>query len=70
MRPVGGVFFEGTAATNWRISSSAKLGVRGRGRTDGREIGIALIAHDGLSTQRQFFRRESRYIGAELRFDL
>ena len=36
----------------------------------GREVGIALIAHDGLSTQRQFFRRESRYIGAELRFDL
>ena len=28
-----------------------------------REIGVALIAHDGLSTQRQFFRRESRYIG-------
>ena len=36
----------------------------------GREIGLALIAHDGLSTQRQFFRRESRYIGGELRFDL
>jgi hypothetical protein len=70
VRPVGGVFFEGTAATNWRISSSAKLGVAVAGGAGGREVGIAVIAHDGLSTQRQFFRRESRYIGAELRFDL
>ena len=59
----------GRAATNWRISTSAKLGIAVR-RADRREIGVALIAHDGLSTQRQFFRRESRYIGAELRFDL
>jgi hypothetical protein len=70
VRPVGGVFFEGTAATSWRISSSAKLGVALAGGVGGREVGIAVIAHDGLSTQRQFFRRESRYIGAELRFDL
>ena len=70
MRPVGGVFFEGEAATSWRISSSAKLGMAVAGAAGGREVGIALIAHDGLSTQRQFFRRESRYIGAELRFDL
>jgi hypothetical protein len=70
VRPVGGIFFQGEAATSWRISTSAKLGIavsRSGGR---REIGFALIAHDGLSTQRQFFRRESRYIGGELRFDL
>ena len=70
VRPLAGVFFEGTAATSWRISSSAKFGVAVAGADGGREIGVALIAHDGLSTQRQFFRRESRYIGAELRFDL
>jgi hypothetical protein len=70
VRPVGGVYFGGEAATSWRISSSAKLGLALAAAGDGREIGIALIAHDGLSTQRQFFRRESRYIGAELRFDL
>jgi len=57
-------------ATDWRVSTSAKLGVSLAASSGGREIGIALIAHDGLSTQRQFFRRESRYIGAELRFDL
>jgi hypothetical protein len=70
VRPAGGVFFEGTAATGWRVSSSAKLGVTVAGGGGGREVGFALIAHDGLSTQRQFFRRESRYVGAELRFDL
>ncbi|HUR04900.1 MAG TPA: DUF1207 domain-containing protein [Nonomuraea sp.] len=70
LRAVGGVFFDGAAATSWRISSSAKLGVAVASPANGREIGVALIAHDGLSTQRQFFRRESRYLGAELRFDL
>jgi hypothetical protein len=70
LRPVGGVYFDGAAATSWRISGSAKLGVALASPANGREIGIALIAHDGLSTQRQFFRRESRYVGAELRFDL
>jgi hypothetical protein len=35
-----------------------------------REIGRAIIAHDGLSTQRQFFQNESRYVGVEVRFDL
>jgi hypothetical protein len=36
----------------------------------GRQFALALIAHDGLSTQRQFFRQESQYLGVELRFDL
>ncbi len=70
LRAVGGVFFDGAAATGWRISGSARLGVALASPANGREIGLALIAHDGLSTQRQFFRRESRYVGAELRFDL
>lgn len=69
VHPLGGVFFEGASATSWRISTSAKLGVA-VAAPSGREVGISLIAHDGLSTQRQFFRHESRYIGAELRFDL
>ena len=70
VRPVAGIFFQGEAATDWRISTSAKLGIAVSRSGGGREIGLALIAHDGLSTQRQFFRRESRYIGGELRFDL
>jgi uncharacterized protein DUF1207 len=70
VRTVAGVFFQGEAATDWRISTSAKLGIAVSRSGGGREIGLALIAHDGLSTQRQFFRHESRYIGGELRFDL
>ena len=69
IRPVGGVFVEGTAETAWRLGTSARLGVA-FAAPSGREIAISAIAHDGLSTQRQFFRRESRYVGAELRFDL
>ena len=70
VRPLAGVFFEGAAATSWRISGSLRLGMAIATDLGHRELGIALIAHDGLSTQRQFFRRESRYVGMELRFDL
>jgi len=70
IRPVGGVYFEADAATSWRVSGSFKAGVVLQAAPGGREIGLALIAHDGLSTQRQFFREESRYMGFEVRFDL
>jgi hypothetical protein len=70
VRPVAGVFLDGTAATRWRIGTSARLGIAIAAPLTGRTLGLALIAHDGLSTQRQFYRRESRYLGAELRFDL
>jgi Protein of unknown function (DUF1207) len=70
IRPVGGVYFDANAATRWRVSSSLKLGVGLQAGPGSREIGLAIIAHDGLSTQRQFFRQESRYVGVEVRFDL
>ncbi len=69
VRPVGGIYFDAEAATAWRVSTSAKVGVS-FGTPLGRQIGFAVVGHSGLSTQRQFFRRESRYVGAELRFDL
>lgn len=68
--PVLGIFTEATSATDWHLSTSAKVGLTVAGSAHSREVGLALIFHDGLSTQRQFFRRESRYIGLELRFDL
>ena len=64
-----GLYTEATSATRWRLSTSAKLGVAFVGEGAPR-LGLAFIAHDGLSTQRQFFREESRYIGMELRIDL
>jgi Protein of unknown function (DUF1207) len=70
VRPVAGLFTEAGAATRWRVSSSAKLGLAFATGADNHDITIGLIAHDGLSTQRQFYRQESRYIGVELRFDL
>jgi hypothetical protein len=70
IRPVGGVYFQADAATSWRVSGSFKAGVVLQASPGGREIGFAVIAHDGLSTQRQFFREESRYVGLEVRFDL
>jgi Protein of unknown function (DUF1207) len=70
VRPVAGVFFDANAATAWRVSSSAKAGVAFETGPGGKEIGFALIGHTGLSTQRQFYREESRYIGVEVRFDL
>jgi hypothetical protein len=70
IRPVGGVYLDASAATSWRVSSSFKAGVVLQATPGSREIGLAVIAHDGLSTQRQFFREESRYLGLEVRFDL
>jgi hypothetical protein len=69
VRPVAGFFTEAGAATSWRVSTSAKLGLS-FATGDNHDFSLGLIAHDGLSTQRQFFRQESRYIGVELRFDL
>lgn len=68
--PVIGLYTEGNAATDWRLSTSAKVGVAVRGKGGARSVGLAIIAHDGLSTQRQFFRRQSQYLGLEVRFDL
>jgi hypothetical protein len=70
VEPVLGLYAEATGATRWRLSNSAKLGLAFRGKEGTRRVGLAIIAHDGLSTQRQFFREESRYVGLEVRFDL
>jgi hypothetical protein len=70
LQPIMGFFTEATSATGWRLSSSAKLGMAVVTQGRNRQFGIALIAHDGLSTQRQFFRQESQYLGVEFRFDL
>lgn len=66
--PVAGLYFDGMSATDWRVSSNAKLGLAVAGYSQGRELRLSLIRHDGLSTQRQFFRNESRYFGVEIEF--
>jgi hypothetical protein len=69
-RAIVGLYSEANAATAWRVSTSARAGVALSSPGQRREISLSLIGHDGLSTQRQFFRRSSRYVGLELRFDL
>jgi hypothetical protein len=70
IEPVMALYVQAAAATQWRVSNSAKLGLAFRRGGGTRSVGVALIAHDGLSTQRQFFREESQYLGLEVRFDL
>lgn len=68
--PVAGVFAEGASATDWRLSTSLKAGIAFPGARVGRELRLSLIGHDGLSTQRQFFRSSSRFVGMEIEFQL
>jgi hypothetical protein len=70
VRPIAGLFAEAEAATEWRVSTSAKLGLAFATGPENHDISLGLIGHNGLSTQRQFFRQESQYIGLEVRFDL
>jgi hypothetical protein len=68
--PIAGVFTEGASETDWRVSTSLKAGIAFPGERMGRELRLSLIGHDGLSTQRQFYRSSSRYIGMEIEFQL
>jgi len=68
LRPVAGLFVDGAAYANWKLTTVARAGVELAGGT--RALAISLIGLDGLSTQRQFFSQRSRYFGLELRFDL
>lgn len=69
VRPQAGVFVDGWSESDWTLSPSAQAGIGFVGR-GGREFRISVIAHTGLSTQRQFFREKSRYVGLELEFRL
>lgn len=68
-RFVAGIYTEGAAATRWRLSTTMRIAVE-LGPHGGNRLALGLVAHDGLSTQRQFYRAESRYVGGEIRFDL
>jgi hypothetical protein len=68
--PIAGVFTEAASATVWRLSHSAKFGLAFPGAREGKELRLSIVGHDGLSTQRQFFRHPSRYIGMEIELQL
>ena len=67
VRPVVGVFGESQQFAGWLVTTSGRAGIDlDRG---GRRVGVGLVFVNGLSTQRQFYDRRSRYAGVELRFD-
>lgn len=68
-RLIAGVHMEFSEAVNWRSSTTARVAIE-LGRDARHRVALGLIAHDGLSTQRQFYRESSRYVGGEIRFDL
>ena len=67
---IAAVYGEAQAYAGWKLSSSARLGGAFQGGKSGREMGLSAIYFDGISTQRQFYRAKSRYVGVELRFGL
>ncbi len=67
VRPVVGVFAEGQAFADWRVTTSGRAGLELA--RDGRRMAIGLVFLNGNSTQRQFYDRSSRYWGFELRFE-
>ena len=67
---IAAVYGEAQAYAGWKVSSSARLGGAFQGGRSGREMGLSAIYFDGFSTQRQFYRATSRYVGVELRFGL
>lgn len=69
-RPIAGVFADGYQATDWKLGKDLKLGIAFPGAKQGRELTLAFIFHDGKSTQRQFYTRDSRYLGMEIGFQL
>jgi len=69
LMPVAGLYADSWEDTDWKVSTSARVGVAVPGAGH-REFGFGLIGHWGRSTQRQFYLRPSEYYGAELRFVL
>ncbi len=67
VRPVVGVFGESQQFAGWLVTTSGRAGIDLE--TEGRLVGVGVVFLNGLSTQRQFYNRRSRYVGFELRFD-
>lgn len=56
--------------TDWDVTWSGRAGFRFADPIGRRGFAVLLTFLDGTSTQRQFFRSKSRYLGFEVRFDL
>ena len=56
--------------TDWTVTWSGRAGFRFADPQGRRGFALLLTIYDGYSSQRQFFRERSRYVGVEVRFDL
>ncbi len=67
VRPYAGVYAESVEYAGWKVTTTARAGVDLD--AGGRRLGLGAVFLNGLSNQRQFYDRRSRYVGFELRFD-
>ncbi|HKV73585.1 MAG TPA: DUF1207 domain-containing protein [Gemmatimonadales bacterium] len=70
LAPVAGVYADAWEDSDWKVSTSTRLGIVIPSGSSRRELGLGFIAHWGLSTQRQFYQEKSEYYGMEIRFSL
>ena len=68
IRPYAGVYGESVQYAAWKVTTTARVGIELD--ASGRRIGVGAVFLNGLSNQRQFYDRRSRFVGFELRFDL
>ena len=67
VRPYAGVYAESVEYAGWKVTTTARAGIDLD--AGGRRLGLGAVFLNGLSNQRQFYDRRSRYLGFELRFD-
>lgn len=70
VHPMAGLFTEGASDAGWRLSSRAKVGLALPGASFGNELRFSIFAHDGLSSQLQFYGKRNRFIGWEIGIQL
>ena len=66
VRPIVSVFSEGQAYAGWKMTTTTRIGLELD--RNGQRAAIGFVSLNGTSTQRQFYNRNSRYWGGELRF--
>ncbi len=70
LEPVLAGYAEAQEYTDWTVTWSGRAGVRLPDADGRRTFALLLNFLDGMSPQRQFFTRRTRYAGIEVRFDL
>ncbi len=70
LEPVLAGYAEAQEYTDWTVTWSGRAGVRLPDADGRRAFALLLNFLDGMSPQRQFYNKRTRYAGIEVRFDL